>query len=202
MSDADWASTKRPRLAQVDTQHRESRGPEQLLTDILQPILQQPRPRRANESFAPFLRDFVDSPLHGRPGFVHSFVSKWLESVVSDRETHCKSDSYLYCSTDESIPTKRTRSAPESNSINDSYESVSTMSPSYFTTETWSSSKKSTVETPLYRDQNLAANNIYIRRPFEGPLPQHTTDLLLPLPGGSSTIRLIKLYCAVPRYRW
>ncbi|KAF2971175.1 hypothetical protein GQX73_g2381 [Xylaria multiplex] len=40
------------------------------------------------------------------------------------------------------------------------------------------SPRKKLVSTPLYRDQNLAANNIYLRHPCDAHIPQHIASII------------------------
>ncbi|KAJ2986333.1 hypothetical protein NUW58_g5078 [Xylaria curta] len=200
ISETNSVSTKPARLKFVDTRNL---GSEE---EILQTTLQQPQPQSVNEQFASFLREFVDPPFQIRPGSVNTLVSEWLESVGSDREKHCRSDSHLYYSTKEPIPRKFTCSAPEMNSTQDAdgagvpptpastipplcqtdeAEDASAFrtdsnAPSGFTGDTQglgSSSGKSLVENPLYRDTNLAANNIFMRHPCD-PLPEQVASLV------------------------
>lgn len=57
--------------------------------------LQQPKPKPPKRSYASFLEDCVD-PDHPRPSqSANTTISKWLESVGSDREKRCRSDSHL-----------------------------------------------------------------------------------------------------------
>ncbi|KFA76931.1 hypothetical protein S40288_06181 [Stachybotrys chartarum IBT 40288] len=56
-----------------------------------------PKPNYPKHPYASFLKDFFD-PVHPAPSpaSVHTFVSEWLESVGSDREKHCRSESHLH----------------------------------------------------------------------------------------------------------
>ena len=73
----------------------------------------QPKPKPFKDSYASFLKDFVD-PVHSGPHStsVHSFVSEWLESIGTDREKRCRSDSHLHYSNGELISRHLTRSEP------------------------------------------------------------------------------------------
>src|SRR5690348_9424519 len=85
-----------------------------LMAELEQKTLQQPKPKSPKRPYASFLKDFVD-PVHLDPASesVRTFVSEWLESVGSDREKRCRSDSHLHHSDDTSISRQLTRSAPE-----------------------------------------------------------------------------------------
>ncbi len=124
-----------------------------------------------------------------RPESVDSFVTEWLESE-SYRERHCRSDTLLGHSDGEPIPRRLTKSAPNMGYTRDadgfalpptpastrsrSYRADAehdsqvswygpSVAPSDMSGASTGSSRKSLVEDPYYRDNNLAENNIYIR---------------------------------------
>lgn len=141
----------------------------QLIGQLVQTTLQQPKPNPSKHPYASFLKDFVD-PIHPGPGpaSVHTFVSEWLESVGSDREKHCRSDSHLHRSNDDPVSRNLTRSAPEMGYTRDADGFVvpptpaSTVSRSYRATED-SASSTACVRHPSYRQNNLTSNGIYVR---------------------------------------
>jgi hypothetical protein len=55
------------------------------MEDLVQTILQQPKPSPPKRRFASFLEDFVDSN-HLDPQSLYAFISDWLVSIGSDRE--------------------------------------------------------------------------------------------------------------------
>ncbi|KAH8759497.1 hypothetical protein F5883DRAFT_648095 [Diaporthe sp. PMI_573] len=150
----------------------------------------EPRPPKRPASF---LKGFVDPVhLHSRPESLHTFVSDWLESVGSDRKKRCRSDSHLHRSDDDPVSRQLTRSAPEMGNTRDADGFVVPPTPSSTGTRSYcagtgsvapsdaSSSRRSgrsLVEDPLYRDMNLAANNIYIR-PLNEQFPEDIADLV------------------------
>ena len=125
-----------------------------------------------------------------------SVVTQWLESISGSetyRERHCRSDSLLGHSDGELIPRRLTKSAPnmDYNRETDGFalpptpystesqsyraDAVGGSQVSYYASSvalsdisgasTGSSRKK--VEDPLYRQNNLAVNNIYMRDFYE-----------------------------------
>ncbi|KAH6874973.1 hypothetical protein B0T10DRAFT_541041 [Thelonectria olida] len=156
------------------------------------PVLQHPKP---NPPYASFLEKFVDPFQPGsRADSEHSFVLEWLETVGSDRDTRCRSDSYLQPADDSPIPRGLARSAPAMGYTRDADgfavppTPASTGSRSRADTDSRSiapsnitgssgPSGRSLVENPLYRDMNLAANNIYIR-PLHEQFPEHISDIV------------------------
>ena len=76
----------------------------------MQPILHQPEPKPPKHPYASFLRDFVEPVPDLDSGSDHSLVSESLESVGSDREKGCRSDSHLYYSNDDLISRQLTSS--------------------------------------------------------------------------------------------
>ncbi|KAK5651176.1 hypothetical protein OQA88_13194 [Cercophora sp. LCS_1] len=156
------------------------------------PTLQQPTPQSPKHPFVSFLEDFVD-PVHPPAESVHTSVSKWLDSIGSDRKTRCRSDTCLP-SGNSFISRDLTRSAPE---MGDNWDTdgfmvppipASTRSRSYAADTDARSiapsdatgsnrSGRSLVEDPRYRDMNLAANNISMRHPCD-PIPEHITSLV------------------------
>ncbi|KAK0625092.1 hypothetical protein B0T17DRAFT_654884 [Bombardia bombarda] len=142
--------------------------------------LQQPAPKRPRASF---LEDHVGPT---------DTISEWLESVGSDREKRCRSDSYLHHSSNDPIPRDLARSAPQMayNRDADGYAVPPTpnsyagsfapsIAPSDDTGATPGSSRSSRalVEDPFYRDRNLAASGIYIRERYE-PFPEHIATVV------------------------
>ncbi|KAF4511874.1 hypothetical protein G6O67_001078 [Ophiocordyceps sinensis] len=193
-TESDSLPAKRCRLTRTDAQQPEIE--DKSAEKAAKTTLQQPKPKRP---YASFLKDFVD-PVHtGRhPASVYTFVSEWLESVGSDRERRCRSDSHLsdshlHHSDGDPISRQLTRSAPEMDYPRDadgfaippmpsSYRASRTgsVTPSDLTPVTRASGRSSAsrlVEDPDYRVLNLAANNIYIRHPFD-PLPEHIASLV------------------------
>ncbi|KAI1274227.1 hypothetical protein F5Y07DRAFT_219128 [Xylaria sp. FL0933] len=161
-----------------------------------QTILQQPKPRHP---YASFLGDFVD-PVFPDPRLpsLHATIYEWLDSVGSDREKRCRSDSYLYHSDDHLISRQYTRSASEMDHPRDAdgfampltpasggsrshrasrSGSVATSDLTDATPDSGRSSVRSLVEDPFYRELNLAANNIHMRHPCD-PIPEHLSSLI------------------------
>ncbi|KAL7919213.1 hypothetical protein ACQKWADRAFT_302048 [Trichoderma austrokoningii] len=135
-------------------------------------------------SAASFLEEFVD-PVQTCFGTdsEHSFVLEWLESVGSDRDTRCLSDSHLYLA-DGSPPRQLTRSAPAMTYRLDSTGSRSRagtddrlVAHSDVSGSTPGSSRRSLLEGPFYRRLNLAANNIYMR-PLHDQFPKDIDDIV------------------------
>jgi hypothetical protein len=86
----------------------------QLMAQLVQTTLQQQKPKPPKRPYASFLEDFVGLIHPGlRPASIHTLVSEWLESVGSDREKQCRSDSYLHHSEDAPVLRNITRSAPD-----------------------------------------------------------------------------------------
>ncbi len=158
-----------------------------------QPALQQPRPTRPGTAF---LKEFVD-PLR-QP--VQSLVSDWLESVGSDRQTRCQSETGFRRPADSPVPRRFARSVPEMSHSRDSDGYLVPLTPASggprAVNEAWSASYtgsvapsdastpvssrsagKSLVEDPTYRDTNLKANNIHLRHPCD-PIPDHIAALV------------------------
>ncbi|KAJ4313207.1 hypothetical protein N0V84_009533 [Fusarium piperis] len=151
----------------------------QLTGQPVQRTLQQPKPKPPKRPYASFLDDFVN-PVYPdrRAASVHTFVSEWLESVGSDREKRCRSDSHLQRSDGDSISRQLTRSAPEMGdtrgtdgfavpptpastgsrsrrpSIADNYSQLSASTPA-----------SSSVRHRMYRQNNLEFNHIYVKHP-------------------------------------
>ncbi|KAK0723976.1 hypothetical protein B0T21DRAFT_372923 [Apiosordaria backusii] len=155
--------------------------------------LLQPKPTIPGRLYASFLSDFVDPPLPHE-----ARVSEWLESVGSDRENRCRSDSHLQHSRSNPISRKLTRSAPAMNSAKDAdgftipptpvstgpttYQapyprSITPSGISYATPGSGRSASRSLVENSSYRKVNLAQNNIYLR-PLREQLPDHIARLI------------------------
>lgn len=142
--------------------------------------LQQPAPKHPRASF---LEDNIE---------LSGTISKWLESIGSDREKRCRSDSYLQASRDDVILRNLTRSAPQTayNRDADGHAVPPTPGPSYGSfapsiapsdntgaTPGSSRSSRALVEDPLYRNLNLAANGIYMRPPYD-QFPEHVSSLV------------------------
>lgn len=159
----------------------------------MQTALQQPKPKPSTRAYASFLKDFID-PVHPHPPpeSVHTSVSEWLDSVGSHREKRCRSDSHLDQTDDDPISRKFTRSAPEMAYTRDADGFVvpptppsiafRSEAPADIGSDTPSdisgrSSGRSLVEDPLYRDLNLAENNIYMRSSRE-KFPEHIAGLV------------------------
>ncbi|KAI1808846.1 hypothetical protein F4811DRAFT_558909 [Daldinia bambusicola] len=166
-TESDPSPEKRARLTRTDAQQP---GVEDKKTEqASKTTLQQPKPNAPKHPYASFLKSFVD-PVHPAPGpaSVHTFVFKWLESIGSDREKHCRSDSHLHHSDDVPISRQLTRSAPETGCTQDadgfvvSPTPASTRASSYLATED-SVSSTTSVRHPSYRRNNLTSNGIYIR---------------------------------------
>ncbi|KEY74449.1 hypothetical protein S7711_04487 [Stachybotrys chartarum IBT 7711] len=95
-TESDPSPAKRARLTRTDTPQLGVED-EKLIWQLVQTTVKQPKPNYPKHPYASFLKDFFD-PLHPAPSpaSVHTFVSEWLESVGSDREKHCRSDSHLH----------------------------------------------------------------------------------------------------------
>ncbi|KAJ2896870.1 uncharacterized protein MKZ38_005122 [Zalerion maritima] len=183
-SEIDLVPTKRARLERTDTQ-QPGVGDE----GAKQATLQQREPKRPKQSYASFLKDFVD-PVHPNyPDSVHTFVSEWLESIGSDREARCRSDSHLCSSDSNPVWRQVARSAPDMVNTRDADGYVvpptpgstgsgsgsgsrrpSTDNRSLLSYASRASSSSSGVRHRMYRQNNLALNDIYIR-PSAAPLP-------------------------------
>ncbi|KXX83304.1 hypothetical protein MMYC01_200195 [Madurella mycetomatis] len=153
----------------------------------------EPKPTTPNGRYVSFLKDFVD-PVPPSES-VYTFVSEWLNSVEPDRDQRCRSDSHLQRPGDDPISRKLAKSAPEMSYTRDTdgftvpLMPVSTGSRPYRlendagsvtpsdVTSTGRSSGRSLVEDPLYRDANLAENNIYMR-PLREQFPEHIAGLV------------------------
>ncbi len=155
----------------------------------------QPKPKR---SYASFLRDFADSVNprlcpESAPESVDTFVSAWLESLGSDHESRCKSDSHLHLPDDDPVPRKLARSVPDipytmsTDGLNvpeasdfagasEQTTDVESTAVADFTSSS-GSSESNLIEDPMYREVNLASNNIYLRSSRE-PCPEHIAELI------------------------
>jgi hypothetical protein len=145
--------------------------------------IKQPRP--FNPSHATFLEDNIDKPLNTVANRYqrNPAVEHWLESVARSetyRERNCRSATILYQSDYEPVPRRLTKSAPAMANRRDSdgfaipdiptpssrslsnADGMSLNAPSSTATSS-TSRKRSLVQTPNYRDYNLAINNIFIR---------------------------------------
>jgi hypothetical protein len=146
--------------------------------------IQQPKPTTIKSRHNSFLSDFVD-PVYPDPrhGSINIFVSKWLESIGSDQKERCRSDSHLHRLDDDLILKEITKSAPEMSCTRDAglvdadTASVLQSDLTYATPSSGRLPRRSLVENPLYREMNLATNNIYLR-PLSEQFPQHIADLV------------------------
>jgi hypothetical protein len=156
----------------------------------VQTTLQQPKPEPPKRLYTSFLKDFDAVHPHPRPESLYEAISEWLKSIGSDREKRCRSDSHLYRSDDDPVSRRLTRSAPEMSCTRDADgfavpptlastgpRSVALSDATRATPNSSRSSSRSLVEKPLYRDMNLAANNIYIR-PLHEQFPEHISGLV------------------------
>ncbi|KAJ3579396.1 hypothetical protein NPX13_g1166 [Xylaria arbuscula] len=75
--------------------------------------VQQPQPLRAKVSYASFLQDFIDPIPHiyDHRGSVN--IPEWLESLKTDRQTHCRSDGQLWYPRKETVSRRLTASVLE-----------------------------------------------------------------------------------------
>lgn len=155
----------------LDTNLETSSLPAAKRARLFETNLQQPAPKRPRASF---LEDHVGPT---------DTISEWLESVGSDREKRCRSDSYLHASSDDPISRNLTRSAPQMAYSRDAdgYAVPPTPGPSYGSvapSDAGSSrSSRALVEDPYYRDQNLAFNHVYMRDPYD-QFPEHVSSLV------------------------
>jgi hypothetical protein len=157
------------------------------MEDPMQTTLQQPKPRHPKRGLASFLIDFVD-PVYPDQS-LYAFISDWLESVGSDCEKRCRSDSHIRRSSADLISRRLTRSAPEMSYARNADEFLvppkPVSSPAIADTSVVPSGMSShpsgnrgrLVDDPLYRELNLAANKIYLRHTFE-PMPEHISSLV------------------------
>ncbi|KAH8889896.1 hypothetical protein GQ53DRAFT_766357 [Thozetella sp. PMI_491] len=172
-TDSDLSPAKRTRLTRTETQQS---GVEDEKAE------QADEPRSFKHPYALFLEDFVD-PVHPNPTSVHTFVSEWLESIGSDREKECRSDSHLQRSDGDFISRQLTRSAPEMSYRRDAGGFVvpptpaSTKSRSYRSYQATEDSASSTasVRHPSYRQNNLTSNGIHVRHD-RARLPDHISS--------------------------
>lgn len=163
-----------------------------LMRELVQTTLRQPKPNPPRHPYASFLKDFVD-PVHQvtRPTSVHSFVSEWLESIGSEREECCRSDSHLHRSDDDPISRRLTRSTPEVSLTRDADDFAVPPTPSSIGSRPRRPSTESRVsaagasDTPsssgvrhrMYRQNNLEFNHVYVRRP-DAHLPATVSDYI------------------------
>lgn len=145
----------------------------------------QPKPKPFKDSYASFLKDFVD-PVHSGPHStsVHSFVSEWLESIGTDREKRCRSDSHLHYSNGELISRHLTRSEPSMGYTKDADGFTLPLPPTLasigsrsYRARTDDSSITASVRHPSYRRNNLNSNGIHIRD-ADIQLPTHVSSHL------------------------
>jgi hypothetical protein len=160
-----------------------------LLEDLVDPLPSSPAPKRY------------------RPESVHSFVTQWVESASgseSYRGRHCRSDTLLGHSDGDIIPRRLTKSAPNMEYRRDpdgfalpptpastrsrSYRADAeddaqvswygpSVAPSDMSGASTGSGRRSLVEDPYYRRNNLAENNIYMRSSRE-QYPEHIASLV------------------------
>ncbi|KAL7917041.1 hypothetical protein ACQKWADRAFT_307762 [Trichoderma austrokoningii] len=188
LEETDQSAAKRPCLS------IEVNAEKQITTQAT--TIQHPRPKPAH---AVFLGRFIEpSQPDPRPDSLDSFISEWLQSVGSNRNTHCRSDSFLAQLGNDPVPRQLAKSAPQVEHTRDADgfiippTPVSTGSRSQAdidgaseasdgaTRVTRSSSRASgrnLVEDPLYREMNLALNNIYLR-PLREQLPSQIAELV------------------------
>ncbi|PHH90658.1 hypothetical protein CDD83_3021 [Cordyceps sp. RAO-2017] len=176
--ESDRLPAKKARLLSTNTQQLGTENE----TQTKKTTLQQPEPRRSKRSYASFLDDFADEALvHRRPELLCTFVSEWLESVESDREKHCRSDSHLHPSDEQPVARLRTRSAPVMVKARDIGgftvpPTPSSTGPPSFRADLdddrsrSSSSSTANVRNPRYRQNNLRFNCIHVRH-ATSPLP-------------------------------
>ncbi|KAI0007162.1 hypothetical protein F4779DRAFT_593244 [Xylariaceae sp. FL0662B] len=180
-SEIDPLPTKRARLTDTERSGVENDKSEQ--ADEV--VLLEPKP--SQRLYASFLEEF-DPPDSQPSESVDTVVSRWLESVGSDREKLCRSDSYLHRSEDEISSSRLTQSAPpEMGSRRDGVPSTSTPArsrsratldfESTAPSDSGRSSSKSLVENTFYQSRNLAVNGIHLREVDE-PLPSDVAGLV------------------------
>ncbi|KAI5925494.1 hypothetical protein F4810DRAFT_658892 [Camillea tinctor] len=173
---------------------------EQLLNTIAgddgESTLKHPKPKPAHATFLKKFRDSFQPNPHFSSG--DSFIYDWLESVGTDRNTRCRSDSCLSQLTSDPFPRHRARSAPQMGSTRDVDMSSIPQTPKSI--RSWAGANiggtsivpsdasgratgfsrapgKSLVENSFYREMNLAANDIYMRPPYE-EFPEEVADLV------------------------
>ncbi|TPX14894.1 uncharacterized protein E0L32_005003 [Thyridium curvatum] len=140
---------------------------------------EQPKPKRPTRPYASFLKDFIDPVRPNRPDSLDAFVSEWLESIGSDREKRCRSDSHLYHTDDDPVSRQLARSAPEmgyttgADGFTVPPTRPSLVSRSYQATED-SASSTARVRHPSYRQNNLGSNGVYVRD-SRNQLPDHVS---------------------------
>ncbi|KAK5656496.1 hypothetical protein OQA88_4473 [Cercophora sp. LCS_1] len=159
-----------PRSTQ--TRKRRDREPQPKRARLSETTLQQPTPK------PPERASFPEDPIAPTDA-----ISEWLESVVTDRERRCRSDSYLHASDDSPIPRKLTRSASRMADTRDakgyagSFAPLITLSDNTSATPGSGRSSRALVEDPCYRSQNLAANHAHMRHRYE-PFPEHVASVV------------------------
>ncbi|KAJ9133153.1 hypothetical protein NKR23_g10945 [Pleurostoma richardsiae] len=192
LDETDDSAAKRPRIS---TEAEEGEEGEESQPADKTTIIQHPKPKPPRAAFLERLVEpFEPSPRSPS----HRFISEWLESLGSGRDTRSRSDSYLSQPVSEPISRRLAKSAPQMGYTRDAdgfavpptpastrsrsradSDGVS-VAPSDVTGFTLSSSRasgRSLVEDPLYRDMNLAANNIYMR-PLREQFPSEVADLV------------------------
>ncbi|KAI1106983.1 hypothetical protein F4804DRAFT_256427 [Jackrogersella minutella] len=192
LEETDQSAAKRPRLSTEVTEVGGGRAQSADKTTIIQ----HPKPKPAH---AAFLKKFVEPSQPGpRSSSVDSFVSEWLQSVGSNRNTRCRSDSCLSQLVSEPVSRQLAKSAPQMGHTRDAdgftvpptpvstgsrpradidSASVAPSDATGFTSSSSRASGRSLVEDPYYRQMNLAANNIYMR-PLREQFPSQIAELV------------------------
>lgn len=136
------------------------------------------------------LGDFID-PIHSNTesGAVYTRVADWLESVGSDRDGRCRSDSHPHCLEDDLVARELTSSAPEIEKQgadgflppltpnSDGYNTGLGLPSVIANSNRSAGSSELAVESPHYRTHNLVMNNILFRK-LTSPLPKKVSVLL------------------------
>ncbi|KAI1124480.1 hypothetical protein F5Y10DRAFT_280167 [Nemania abortiva] len=179
LEETDRPTAKRPRISTEIEEAAAQPADETTIT-------QHPKPKHPRAAF------LEPNPRLGSAG---SFISEWLESIGSDRNTHCRPDSYLSQVVREPVPRQHSTSAPQAGFTWDADGYLKPWTPasiesrsqadidgaSAFESDTSGyrsrSSRKSLFENSGYRIKNLALNNIYMRSPCD-KLPKHIADLV------------------------
>ncbi|KAI0394341.1 hypothetical protein F5Y17DRAFT_475874 [Xylariaceae sp. FL0594] len=174
---------------------------EQAAQQVVHTVLEQPKPVSHMHSYASFLEHCVD-PVHqdSSRSLADPLVSQWLESIPSPTarpksSRSVRSDSSIYCLNDmrddDLLSRKRPKSLPSSPLAPfkmglkaDADGFVRPPTPASVvhsvanTTQSSSrTSKAQTIEPREYREENLAANKMVIRRDYE-KLPDAIADLV------------------------
>ncbi|KAJ2900359.1 hypothetical protein MKZ38_002492 [Zalerion maritima] len=112
----------------------------------------------------PMIEDESEQEAKSTTESVQTSVPEWLESVGSDRENRCRSDSTLRHSDDDPNPRELTRSVPDMSYVRDAAGTdAGSVAPSDVAGSGRSSGRtRSLVEDAFYRSRNLAMNGIYM----------------------------------------